>query len=80
MEAMVIAHIPGKGRNVGRLGSLLVELPDKIQFKIGTGFSDKERKNPPPVGTIITFKYYGFFKSGRPRFPSYLRTRQDGSL
>jgi len=80
MEAVVIAHMPGKGRNQGRLGSLLVELPDKTRFKIGTGFSDEERVNPPPVGSIITFKYYGFFKSGRPRFPSYLRIRPDNSL
>ena len=80
MEAVVIAHIPGKGRNQGRLGSLLVELPDKTRFKVGTGFSDEERVNPPPVGSIITIKYYGFFKSGRPRFPSYLRIRPDNSL
>ena len=77
MEAVVIDHIGGKGRNRGRLGSLLVELPDKTRFKVGTGFSDKERVNPPPVGSTITFKYYGFFKSGCPRFPSYLRIRPD---
>ncbi len=80
MEAVVIAHLPGKGRNQGRLGALLVELPDKTRFKIGTGFTDEERANPPPVGATITFKYYGFYKSGRPKFPSYLRTRLDSGL
>ncbi|MEA2116643.1 MAG: DNA ligase [Thermodesulfobacteriota bacterium] len=82
MEAVVIAHIKGKGRNQGRLGSLLVELPEnsKIKFKIGTGFSDEERDNPPPVGSIITFKYYGFYKSGLPKFPSFLRIRTDTAL
>jgi len=80
MEAVVIAHIGGKGRNQGRLGSLLVELPDKTRFKIGTGFSDEERSNPPPVGSIITFKYYGFFESGCPKFPSFFRIRTDNSL
>lgn len=80
MEARVIAHIGGKGKNRGRLGSLLVEIPGKIRFKIGTGFSDDERRNPPPVDSIITFKYYGFLKSGRPKFPSFLRIRPDGSL
>ncbi len=75
MEAVVIDHIEGKGRNLGRMGALLVELPDKRRFKIGTGFSDKERKYPLPVGTTITFKYYGFYKSGIPRFPSFLRRR-----
>lgn len=80
MEAVVIAHIEGKGRNQGRLGSLLVELPDKTRFKIGTGFSDDERINPPPVDVIITFKYYGFYESGRPRFPSFLRIKPDNDL
>ncbi len=80
MEAVVVAHLPGKGRNQGRLGALLVELPDKTRFKIGTGFTDEERANPPPVGATITFKYYGFYKSGRPKFPSYLRIRLDSSL
>ncbi len=75
MEAVVIDYIAGKGRNLGRMGSLLVELPDKTKFKIGTGFSDEERENPPPIGSVITFKYYGFYKSGIPRFPSFLRTR-----
>ena len=75
MEAVVVDHIAGEGKNLGILGSLLVELPDKTRFKIGTGFSDEERKYPPPVGSIITFKYYGFYKSGIPRFPSFLRIR-----
>lgn len=76
-EATVISHLPGSGRNTGRLGSLLVELPDGIQFKIGTGFSDQERDNPPPVGSIITFKYYGLYKSGIPKFASFLRIREE---
>jgi len=75
-EATVIAHLPGKGKHSGRLGALLVKLPNGIQFAIGTGFSDLERENPPPVGSIITFKYYGYHKSGIPRFASFLRTRE----
>ncbi|MFP4349266.1 MAG: DNA ligase [Desulfococcaceae bacterium] len=77
MEAVVIAHLPGKGRNAGRMGSLLVELPEsRIQFKIGTGFSDDIRENPPPLGSLITFKYYGFYQSGIPKFPSFLKIRE----
>jgi DNA ligase-1 len=79
MDAVVIARIEGKGRNKGQLGSLLVELPEnrKIRFKIGTGFSDEVRLNPPPEGAIILFKYYGFYESGLPKFPSFLRVRPD---
>lgn len=45
----------------------------KIRFKIGSGFSDKDRAAPPPIGTIITYKYYGLTKNGLPRFPVFLR-------
>ncbi len=33
--------------------------------------------NPPSIGTIVTFKYYGFTKNGIPKFASFLRVRQD---
>lgn len=79
-EATVVAHLPGKGRNKGRLGALLVELADGTSFKVGTGFSDVERRYPPPVGTLVTFKFYGFYDSGIPKFPSYLRIRTDAGL
>ena len=82
MEAVVVAHIEGQGKNKGRLGSLLVELADKqkTRFKIGTGFSNEERDKPPAIGSIITFKYYGFYASGIPKFPSFLRIRTDTAL
>lgn len=79
-EATVVAHLPGKGRNEGRLGALLVELADGTRFKIGSGFSDTERETPPPVGSIISFKYYGNYQSGIPKFPSFLRIRADVGL
>lgn len=80
MEAVVVTQLPGKGKNKGRLGSLLVELPDGTRFKIGAGFTDEQRKHPPPIGATITFKYYGFYKSGIPKFPSFLRIRADKGL
>lgn len=75
-EAVVIRHIIGKGRNSHRLGSLLVETTEGIQFKIGTGFSDKEREKPPAIGTTITYQYIGRTKNGVPRFASFLRIRR----
>ncbi len=79
-EARVLAHLPGKGRNRGRLGSLLVALEDGKQFKLGSGFSDEQRESPPPVGALVTFKYYGRYRSGIPKFPSFMRIRQDRNL
>lgn len=76
-EATVVAHLPGKGRNAGRLGSLLVALADGTTFKIGSGFSDAERESPPPVGSVVTFKFYGKYQSGLPKYPSFIRIRRD---
>jgi DNA ligase-1 len=74
-EAVVIEHFSGKGRNTGRLGSLLVETKEGIKFKIGTGFSDIERENPPPIGATITYKYTGKTNNNVPRFASFMRIR-----
>jgi DNA ligase-1 len=79
-EAVVVGHLPGQGANAGRLGSLLVELADGTRFRIGTGFSATEREHPPPLGTVISFKYYGCYRSGIPKFPSFLRIRRDQGL
>lgn len=74
-EAVVVAHVPGRGKYRGMLGSLLVELPDGRRFKLGTGFTDVERRDPPPVGATVTFKYSGTTVNGIPRFASFLRIR-----
>jgi len=74
-EATVIEHYEGKGKYVGLLGSLLVEANDQRRFKIGTGFSDLDRANPPPIGSIITYRYFGLTQKGTPRFASFLRIR-----
>jgi len=79
-EATVVSYLPGKGRNEGKLGSLLVALADGTQFKLGTGFTAAERQSPPQIGAVVTFKYYGNYKSGIPKFPSFMRIRQDQFL
>lgn len=75
-EARVIDHQPGAGRHKGRLGALLVELTDGTQFSVGTGFTDAQRANPPPVGSTITFRYQELSDRGVPRFPSFVRAAQ----
>lgn len=82
-EALVVGHVAGKGKNAGRLGALLVEIPaadgrPAQRFKLGTGFSDAQRKIPPPVGTLVTYRYRGLNDSGIPRFASFMRVREDG--
>lgn len=72
-EATVIGQLPGNGRLQGMMGALLVEMPNGKRFKIGTGFSDDQRRQPPPVGSVITYKYYGLTANGIPRFASFMR-------
>ena len=76
-EAVVVAHLPGQGKYTGMLGSLLVEMPDGRRFRLGTGFSDEMRRRPPPVGTTVTYRYYGKTSNGIPRFASFLRIRPE---
>jgi DNA ligase-1 len=76
-EARVIDHLPGRGKYQGMLGSLLVELPAGRRFRVGTGFTDAERQAPPPIGSLITFKYFGLTRTGLPRFASFLRVADD---
>ena len=76
-EAVVVGHLPGNGRLAGMLGALLVEMPDGRRFRLGTGFSDEERREPPPPGATVTYKYYGKTRNGLPRFASFLRIREE---
>lgn len=75
-EAVVLAHQPGKGKHKGRLGAVVAQLEDGTEFSIGTGFSDAERDAPPPVGSVLTFRYQELTDAGVPRFPSFLHVRQ----
>jgi DNA ligase-1 len=75
-EAVVTRHLPGKGKFKGMLGSIEVALPDGQHFRIGSGFSHQERRKPPPIGSTITYRYFGLSKKGIPRFASFLRVRE----
>lgn len=72
-EAVVLKKIKGTGRCSNMMGALLVRNNDGVEFKVGSGFTDADRRNPPKIGSVITYKYYELTKSGKPRFPIYLR-------
>lgn len=76
-EARVIAHLPGKGKYTGMLGALLVETPTGVRFRLGSGFKDEQRRNPPPLGSLVTYRYRGLNVSGKPRFATFMRVRED---
>jgi DNA ligase-1 len=75
-ECEVIKHNRGEGKYAQILGSLTCKMSNKRVIKIGTGFNNSQRENPPKIGAIITFKYYGLTSKGNPRFPVFLRIRK----
>ena len=75
-EARVIAYLPGKGKYQGMVGALQVETPDGRRFAIGSGLSDALRRNPPPIGAVVTYRYRGLTTKGLPRFATYWRVRE----
>jgi DNA ligase-1 len=74
-EAEVISHVAGKGRHKGRLGGLTVKTSDGRIFNVGTGLTDAERRNPPPIGCTITYRFAGCTADGLPKCVSFLRIR-----
>ena len=76
-EALVVGHLPGKGKHAGRLGALLVEMPTGQRFKLGAGLTDADRDQPPPLGSWVTYRYRGTHDGGLPRFASFVRVRLD---
>lgn len=76
-EAQVIGHTSGRGKYTGMVGALVVERPDGLRFRIGSGLSDALRAQPPPVGSHVTYRYNGFTGKGVPRFARFLRVRDD---
>ena len=76
-DATVIGHQPGTGKHRGRLGALLCLLDDQTEFGIGTGFTDRQRENPPAVGERVTFSFFELTDAGVPRFPAFIGVRGD---
>jgi len=76
-EARVVGYRPGSGKYAGMVGALVVEDASGRRFALGSGLSDADRAEPPPPGTIVTYRYNGRTAKGTPRFARYLRVRQD---
>lgn len=74
-EARVIGYTAGQGKYEGMLGALIVERADGLRFRLGSGFTDAQRMNPPPIGSWVTYRYNGLTSNGVPRFARFLRIR-----
>jgi DNA ligase-1 len=80
-EARVVGHLPGKQKYAGMTGALEVETPQGLRFRLGAGLSDAERRDPPALGSWVSYRYNGVNeKTGIPRFARFLRIRTDTDL
>lgn len=74
-ECTVSGYKPGKGKLKGLTGALLCRMDNGQEISIGSGLNQSLRTSPPALGQVITFKYYGLTKYGKPRHPVFLRLR-----
>lgn len=76
-EGRVVGHVPGRGKYAGQTGALLVELEDGRRLRLGSGLPDALHRQPPPVGTLVSYRFNGTHASGLPRFARFWRVRAD---
>ncbi|MFC3679515.1 DNA ligase [Bacterioplanoides pacificum] len=75
-EAVVVDYVPGQGKYQGMVGALLVRGKNGRHFRLGSGLSDQQRRNPPPLGAEVTYSYSGTTRTGLPRFARFVRLRE----
>lgn len=76
-ECLIKGYEKGSGKYQGMMGAIICEDQTlHIILRIGSGFSDTMRINPPKIGTIITYKYYQKTKNNRPKHPVFLRIKE----
>lgn len=64
-EALVVGHQASKTGN-GTMGALECKLANGIRVKVGSGFTDADRRNPPKIGAVISFKFQEVKKKSKP--------------
>lgn len=75
-EAVVVGHHAGSGKYSGQVGALVVQAADGRRFLVGSGMTDALRRDPPAIGTSITYRYRDLTSTGLPRFATYLRRHE----
>ncbi|WP_341708871.1 DNA ligase [Halopseudomonas sp.] len=75
-EARVVGYTAGQGKYLGQVGALVVEDDQARRFRLGSGLNDALRLAPPPLGSVVTYRYNGLTSGGLPRFARFLRVRE----
>jgi hypothetical protein len=74
-EGLLIGYTAGEGKYAGMIGAYRVLWKgQELQL---SGMTDSERITPPPVGTMISFRYRGLSLGGVPQEARYWRVRTD---
>ncbi len=76
-EGLDVGHEPGKGRFTGQLGALVLQRPEGPRFKLGAGFTQAQRRHPPPLGATVTHRYRNLTPSGKPRVASFVHVADE---
>lgn len=78
-DVSIVGIIGGTGKYVNKLGAFIVLL-DGVTFKVGTGFTDRERHDfysDEYIGKCIEIEGMEKLPSGRIRHPRFIRLRLD---
>jgi DNA ligase-1 len=76
-EAVVVGYRAGAGKLDEFVGALEIESPQGRRFFIGSGLDDAARRDPPPIGATVTYRYRELTSNGLPRFATYLRQHHE---
>jgi DNA ligase-1 len=90
-ECTIVGTYPGRGKYKGMLGgyecvqhkTMTVQIGGKtatikqgVEFKVGGGkITDEHRRNPLPIGTVITYRFVELTKGEIPRHAGFLAVR-----
>lgn len=81
-EFLVVDILEGTGKYKGMLGSVVIQLKDGRKMKVGTGFTDEQRKKYWNNKNLILNKYIEvayqeLTNDGKLRNPRFIRVRED---
>lgn len=71
-EFLCVGFTHGEGKASIGFGALVLQGPLGNTFKVGTGFTDEERMQPPPIGSLVRVRYLELTADGIPFNPSFL--------
>ncbi|TEB32134.1 nucleic acid-binding protein [Coprinellus micaceus] len=76
-EAIATGYGAGKGKHAGPTGALQCKMGFGKTFSVSSGLSDKQRKNPPKIGSIIVYRFLELTRDGVLRFPTFVGEAAD---